>query len=210
MSASARRHFDRKAAALAERYDSVPFEAVHAALDAHLPAAPARVLDIGAGSGRDARALAALGHQVVAVEPSAAFRNLAASSRTAPKIEWIDDRLPNLKSLASRAGQFRFILCSAVIMFLPARDIGASFAAMADLLTDDGVLAISVRDPAPDEPSGVIHRHSDGELLAAAARAGLRLVDQSERADALGRAAHSWRSLVFAKERLTLASPSGR
>ena len=195
---------------MAERYDSVPFEAVHAAIDAHLPPASAKVLDIGAGSGRDARALAALGHEVVAVEPSAAFRNLAAADSTTPGIEWIDDRLPGLKSLASRAGQFRFVLCSAVIMFLPSRDIGASFATMADLLTDDGVLAMSVRNPAPGEPNGLMHPHTDSELIAGAAKAGLRLVDQSERADALGRAANRWRSLVFAKERLSPASPSGK
>ena len=210
MSASASRHFDSEAAALAARYDSISFEDVHGALGAYLPASPAKILDVGAGSGRDARALAALGYHVVAVEPSASFRALATKQGTDGRVEWIDDRLPHLRSLAPHAGQFHFILCSAVIMFLPERELGASFATMAELLTKDGVLAMSVRDPAPDEPKGLIHCHADGELLAAAAKARLLLVEQSERSDALGRAANRWRSLVFAKERLNPASPSGK
>ncbi|MDP9134004.1 MAG: class I SAM-dependent methyltransferase [Actinomycetota bacterium] len=38
---------------------------------AHLPAAPARVLEIGCGSGALARAMARLGHDVLAIDPSA-------------------------------------------------------------------------------------------------------------------------------------------
>ncbi|HYH90217.1 MAG TPA: class I SAM-dependent methyltransferase [Solirubrobacteraceae bacterium] len=38
---------------------------------AHLPAAPARVLEIGCGSGALAHAMARLGHDVLAVDPSA-------------------------------------------------------------------------------------------------------------------------------------------
>ena len=39
-----------------------------------IPATPSRVLDVGAGTGRDAAALAALGHSVVAVEPTPELR----------------------------------------------------------------------------------------------------------------------------------------
>jgi protein-L-isoaspartate O-methyltransferase len=42
--------------------------------DITLPAPPARVLDVGAGSGRDAAWLTSLGLEVVAVEPSVALR----------------------------------------------------------------------------------------------------------------------------------------
>ena len=38
---------------------------------AHLPAAPARVLEIGCGSGALAHAMARLGHDVLAIDPSA-------------------------------------------------------------------------------------------------------------------------------------------
>ncbi|REN11303.1 class I SAM-dependent methyltransferase, partial [Mycobacterium tuberculosis] len=60
------------------------------------PDVPARVLDIGAGSGRDAAALAALGHRVVAVEPTPELRAEGMRRHAALPIEWIDDHLPGL------------------------------------------------------------------------------------------------------------------
>ncbi|NEB06003.1 methyltransferase domain-containing protein [Streptomyces sp. SID13726] len=50
---------------------SVSFETVHEALLDLLPDPPARVLDVGAGTGRDAAALAGRGFAVDAVEPVA-------------------------------------------------------------------------------------------------------------------------------------------
>ncbi|GAA2334784.1 hypothetical protein GCM10010376_64170 [Streptomyces violaceusniger] len=52
---------------IARRYEGVAFEVVHEEFLPWLPPVPGRVVDIGAGSGRDAAALAARGHQVVAV-----------------------------------------------------------------------------------------------------------------------------------------------
>jgi protein-L-isoaspartate O-methyltransferase len=52
------------------RYESVAAETVHGWLVDLLPNAPALVLDIGAGTGRDAAWLASRGLEVVAVEPS--------------------------------------------------------------------------------------------------------------------------------------------
>ncbi|WP_052149421.1 hypothetical protein [Sphingomonas sp. Ant20] len=50
-------YYDRDAALFATRYDSVSFEDVHWAIAPFLPPAGSAVLDVGAGSGRDARAL---------------------------------------------------------------------------------------------------------------------------------------------------------
>jgi SAM-dependent methyltransferase len=44
---------------------------LHAFVHAHLPAAPARVLEVGCGRGDLARALARAGHVVVAIDPDA-------------------------------------------------------------------------------------------------------------------------------------------
>lgn len=59
---------------LVTQYESRTFADVHRGVLPLLPAAPARALDIGAGTGRDAAALAALGHTVLAVEPTPAMR----------------------------------------------------------------------------------------------------------------------------------------
>src|SRR5690606_2962518 len=81
--------YGRDVEEFAQRYDAVAFEAVHAGLIDLLPPRGAAVLDIGAGSGRDARALAAMGFKVTAVEPSEAFRERSSQDRS---IVWIDDR----------------------------------------------------------------------------------------------------------------------
>ena len=44
---------------------------LHAFVHEHLPAAPARVLDVGCGRGDLARAMARAGHRVVAIDPDA-------------------------------------------------------------------------------------------------------------------------------------------
>jgi len=49
--------------------ESIEFREIHRCLLHLIPEAGATVLDVGAGTGRDAAALAAMGHSVVAVEP---------------------------------------------------------------------------------------------------------------------------------------------
>lgn len=56
------------AAALAVQYESIRFADVQREVLHLFPAPPARVLDIGAGTRRDAAALAQLGYAVVAVD----------------------------------------------------------------------------------------------------------------------------------------------
>lgn len=190
--------YDQDAQALAHRYDAVAFEAVHADLVRFLPPAGANVLDIGAGSGRDARAMAARGLCVTAVEPSPAFRTLASDN---DGIQWIDDRLPELALLRTDDRSYEFILCSAVLMLLPASQLSASFTALAALLDVDGKLAISLRDPVVGEPAHLVHVHADDAILKAATGAGLAVVVQGIAPDALGRTTHRWRTFVFAVPR---------
>jgi protein-L-isoaspartate O-methyltransferase len=65
--------YDDHAESSVERHDSLAPEKVNAWLEAPLPSQPALVLDVGAGSGRDAAWLVSLGHQVIAVERSEQF-----------------------------------------------------------------------------------------------------------------------------------------
>ncbi|QKS02333.1 class I SAM-dependent methyltransferase (plasmid) [Sphingomonas sp. CL5.1] len=189
-------YYDQDASAFARRYDSVTFDSVHAGLTDLLPAAGAAVLDVGAGSGRDARALAALGFRVTAVEPSAAFRQMAC---TDGRIEWVDDRLPDLSSLCAKDQCFAFILCSAVLMLVPRHELAPSFATMARLLEAGGMLAINLRNPVGGEPAELVHAHSDNDILTAADDAGLSLFRQNFASDALGRLEHRWRTFVFSR-----------
>ncbi len=62
---------------LVSQYESIAFSEIHAAILPLLPAPPAHVLDIGAGTGRDAAGFAALGYRVTAVEPTLELRRQA-------------------------------------------------------------------------------------------------------------------------------------
>ena len=60
--------------ALAARYETVDPAVLHEYLVPNLPPAPAAILDVGAGSGRDAAWLVEQGYSVLAVEPSETMR----------------------------------------------------------------------------------------------------------------------------------------
>jgi SAM-dependent methyltransferase len=66
------RWYDANVQDVSRRYESVAAETVHGWLVDLLPNAPAVVLDVGAGTGRDAAWLVSRGLEVVAVEPSGA------------------------------------------------------------------------------------------------------------------------------------------
>ena len=65
--------YDANAGRLASAYESLPPGAGCVWFAGLLPSAPGLVIDVGAGTGRNAAWLAGLGHDVVAVEPSVGF-----------------------------------------------------------------------------------------------------------------------------------------
>ncbi len=95
---------------LAVQYESITFQDVHRDVIRLFPQSEADVLDIGAGSGRDAAALAAQGHRVVAVEPTLELRREGERLHSLPTLEWVDDHLPALCTVRSRPTRFDLIL----------------------------------------------------------------------------------------------------
>lgn len=189
-------YYDRDATVFAARYDSVSFDAVHPLMSRHLSAS-GRALDIGAGSGRDARAMAARGLEVTAVEPSGGLRGIGEANSHG--IRWIDDRLPRLARLGGTGQQYDFILCSAVMILVPPADLSPAFISMAGLLGEGGKLGLNLREPAADEPAELFFAHTDADVLAATRSAGLVCIDRGEAGDAIGRSAYRWRSFVFVR-----------
>ncbi len=110
-SAAAIAGYTAHAAQLVARYDAIPNEIWYAPVRHLLPANPARVIDIGAGTGRDARWLAAMGHAVTAVEPVPAF---VAAGQAQGGARWITDALPGLPHALALDDRFDLILLSAV------------------------------------------------------------------------------------------------
>lgn len=130
---------------LIPQYESMSFEQCHEPELHLLPTLACRVLDVGAGSGRDAAWFADRGHSVLAVEPTAAFRTAAMVLHPSRSIEWLDDSLPELAMVLSRNQLFEVILLSAVWMHLDASDRRAAMLTLASLLSRDGTLLISLR-----------------------------------------------------------------
>ena len=91
--------YDDHASEASLRYESVNAEVVHSWLIDLLPPTPALVLDVGAGSGRDAAWLASRGYEVVAVEPSEAMRAEARRLHPSTSIRWVSDSLPGLDQI---------------------------------------------------------------------------------------------------------------
>ncbi len=142
--------YAEEAEVLFERYESVSFESVHEAVLHLIPTVASDILDVGSGTGRDAAWFAAHGHRVVAVEPTTALRRGARSLHASPRIEWVDDSLPDLTAVRTRDRTFDLILLSAVWMHFDAMQRRRSMATIASLLRDGGMTILSVRDgPVP-------------------------------------------------------------
>jgi SAM-dependent methyltransferase len=157
------------------RYESLAPEDVHRAVLHLLPSAPARVLDIGAGTGRDAAWFAAQGHQVVAVEPTGALRTRAMALHPSPGITWIDDGLPELAALQTRHDRFDLIMMTAVLMHLDATERARAMPNIAGLLAPKGILIMQLRH-GPVPPGRRMFDVAAEEITALAAPLGLSAV----------------------------------
>jgi protein-L-isoaspartate O-methyltransferase len=137
--------YAEEAEGLFRRDVSLAFADVHRVVLHLVPQAGARILDIGAGTGRDAAAFAAMGHSVVAVEPTDALRTRAMTLRASPRIEWLDDSLPELALLRQRGQTFDAVMLTAVWMHLDEGQRRRGMPAVVSLVRDGGVLIMSLR-----------------------------------------------------------------
>ena len=189
--------YAEEADALVGQYESISFAEAHRHVLHLIPSAPCRVLDIGAGTGRDAAAFAAMGHAVVAVEPTAELRARAAALHPSPRIEWLDDGLPDLARLAGR--DFDVVMLTAVWMHLDEGQRGRAMPRVARLVRGGGVAVFSLRH-GPVPPGRRMFDVSAEETAGLAAAAGLGLALRlDDRADTLGRPGVRWTRLAFSK-----------
>ena len=183
--------YERHAAQVVSSYEALSPEHLHGWLDGLLPTAAALVLDVGAGTGRDAAWLAGLGHDVVAVEPAAAMRAEAAQLHPGPRIHWLDDRLPDLAATLCLGLAFDLVLLSAVWMHLAPADRPRALRKLVTLLKPSGLLVITLRH-GPAEPERGMHPVSLAELEELARDHGLAMVRIEKVPDAQGRAGVTW------------------
>lgn len=196
MSATVLAGYEADGADLVERFEAIDSAALYAPVADFIPTAPARIADIGAGTGRDAAWLAGLGHAVVAVEPVAALREAGRALR--PGLAWVDDQLPQLADL--RGELFDRVLLSGVWQHLDGPARAVALPRLAGLLAPGGVLIMSLRH-GPGAPSRPVWPVDVEATMALATTAGLKLVRRVEAASvqAGNRAAGvTWTWVAFA------------
>ncbi|RKP50406.1 class I SAM-dependent methyltransferase [Trinickia fusca] len=186
------------AAALAEQYEGIPFEALHRDVLHLFPTEPGMVLDIGAGSGRDAAAMARRGHRVVAIEPTEALRREGQRIHADVPIEWIDDALPALATLCASGRVFDLVLLTAVWMHLDLQERAQAMQTVANLLSAGGIVTMSLRH-GPVPAGRRMYEVSADETIALGRGHGLEPVHYSERDDAQGRTDVSWSFVALRK-----------
>lgn len=180
---------------LAAQYDSLSFEQVHADWLDILKLLPqgASVVDIGAGSGRDALALHAQGFSVTAVEPADKLRKHG--QQKSPQIIWLDDTLPDLRRLKQNQ-KFDLVLVSAVWMHLTQTQQKHALLNIKMLLKAKGFLVITLRHGNFDDER-TANRLDAQWLINQAERNQLTLCRNTANPDQLARQNVSWQTLAF-------------
>ena len=196
-------YYEREAEALAERYAEAS-GGISAWFEQAFPKG-AKVLDVGAGSGRDLDRLLEGGLDAWGAEPSRAF--IEESKRRYPRAagRMSEAGLPALNGIGD--GEYDGVVCSAVLMHIPPDDLGAALAGLRRVLRSGGRLLVSL--PLDADGKAVELREPDGRLFSGLSAErlevllsdlGFALVDRDEGADSLGRSGRRWVTLLFALE----------
>ncbi len=190
-------YYSTNASTLAKQYDSVSFESVHKDWLQAIPK-EGMVLDVGAGSGRDARYLAAKGLGVVAVEPAEGIREIAQEYTVSNPIHWISDSLPELTEVFRLQTKFDLILLSAVWMHIAPSSRERAFRKLSSLLKPNGKLVISLRHGKCADERTMFPVSTD-ELVQLSSQFGLtyRLLTPQKSSDKLGRTDVQWQTVLL-------------
>jgi 2-polyprenyl-3-methyl-5-hydroxy-6-metoxy-1,4-benzoquinol methylase len=163
---------------LIDRYNSVTSLDLFQPVIDLLPSSPSRVVDVGAGPGRDAAWFANMGHTVLAVEPVKEFRDAGMAADSLSKIEWIDDRLPELVE-TRRLGKYELVVLCAVWQHLDEHQRQIAMRSLAELTSPGGLLIMSLRH-GPEAPERAVYPIVPQETVGLAMREGFKLLRQTE------------------------------
>lgn len=173
----------------------------------------ARILDVGAGSGRDLRTLLDMGYNAYGIEPSNGLRELAIAAHPILSDRLLAGGLP--EPIDFYPGSFDGIVCSAVLMHIPHSQLFDALITLRNLLKDNGRMLLSIPAARPDV---VAQRDAKGRLFETlqaeqlkllCSRLGLDCITEYHNDDAMGRAETRWVTLLLVK-RASLGQPLDR
>jgi SAM-dependent methyltransferase len=193
-------NYAEEAPELLKRYESISFADAHAPVLHLIPPAPCRVLDIGAGTGRDAAGFVTLGHSVVAIEPTEELRRGAMLLHMSPMIEWLDDSLPDLAVVRARNEEFGLVMITAVWMHLDEVQRRTAMPNVAALVRAAGIVIMSLRH-GPVPPGRRMFEVSAEETIELAQRSNLCCTLHQEGAPSSRQPGVTWTRLAFQRHR---------
>lgn len=192
--------YERHAADLAVRYESAP-----SPVERYYPLAfPAgsRILDVGAGSGRDLAALVKAGYDGHGVEPSDRLRQAAIEAHPELEERLTKGALPEIGM--PFGGSFDGILCCAVLMHLPEAELFDSALSLRSLLKPHGRILMSVPtartdvgDDSRDNGGRLFQPYLPEELQLLFERLGFQLVGRWDSEDILQRNGMHWVTMLL-------------
>lgn len=188
--------YNDRAVELAARYESLKFEEVHSELLDLIPQSTGVLLDVGAGSGRDAAWFARLGWDVIAVEPAARMLEEARHRHLEPQIRWIQDKLPGLDKTLRLGLSFDMIMLSAVWMHINPADRPRAFRKLVSLLKAGGTIIISLRH-GPLDGGRIAYPVTVAELEKLARQYGIAVKRVCKSEDRLQRSDVSWETVCL-------------
>lgn len=181
---------------MVERYEALLFEDVHRNVMHLMPSGPCRVLDIGAGTGRDAAWFAARGCAVLAVEPADALREAGLRLHPHPTLEWLYDGLPDLQRLKARKESFDLVMLTGVWMHLDAEERSQAMPIVAAQVGTGGRLIFSLRHGAIPKGRRMFDVKA-AEMIELANTEGLRLIFQATNESIQAGSPVVWTRLAF-------------
>ncbi|WP_456295889.1 methyltransferase domain-containing protein [Vibrio sp. AK197] len=187
--------YSKNANELASQYNTLDFENVHSSWKAYWPMSGDRVMDVGAGSGRDAKWMVEQGADVYALEPCDELREFGRCF-TGPDVTWINDELPSLNRVQGMGMRFDLILVSAVWMHLAPTTRARAFRKLSNLLAPNGRLVITLRH-GEFEDERVGYEVSVTELEQFAKDTALLVKEVRDSEDRMKRNAVYWQTVVL-------------
>ena len=193
--------YDRHASEMSALYDGADMSRLYENVVDILPRGAA-ILDIGCGSGRDARALQRLGYDVTACDASERMLEIAKGKLDSinpnnPKIEYLTKAFPLANDDPFLSRRYDLVLSIAVLMHIPPSEIETFFNQFSMLVKKDGYALLSWCERHPEDERMYCHVKSE-DVLKLCKEAGFSALKSNTAFDSLGRAI-CWQTILMKK-----------